>query len=192
MVAEGHRLAKLVDKVIDLADMESGSAAFDLAPMDLDRAAGAAVSAMRAAAAAKGLTLVFEAEDGPYAITGDQGRLTAAISHLLENAVAFTAAGTVTCRVRRTESGAAVDVIDTGRGIAPEDQKTIFETFRQLGDHLTDKPHGTGLGLAIARATARAHGGLVTVRSTPGHGSVFTLTVAYTTDIPLDPRSEGY
>jgi|GEM_PF-1784502 len=192
MVAEGDRLAKLVDKVIDLAELESGSAAFDMAPMDLGRAAGAAVSAVGTAAAAKGLTLVFDAEDGPYSITGDQGRLTAALSHLLENAVAFTAAGTVTCRVRRTESGAAVDVIDTGRGIAPEDQKTIFETFRQLGDHLTDKPHGTGLGLAIARATARAHGGLVTVRSTPGHGSVFTLTVANTTDIPLDPRPEGY
>jgi len=91
--------------------------------------------------------------------------------------VAFTASGGVTCRVRPTADGAAVDVTDTGRGIAPADQKAIFQTFRQLGDHLTDKPGGMGLGLAIARAVARAHGGRVTVQSEPGAGSVFTLSV---------------
>jgi signal transduction histidine kinase len=192
MVAEGGRLAALVDKVIDLADLESGSAAFDMAPMDLAQAAREAVSAVCDAAAAKGLALVFEAEDGPYPLIGDAARLTGALAHLLENAVTFTAAGGVTCRVRRAGTRLAVDVIDTGRGIASADISTIFETFRQLGDHLTDKPHGTGLGLAIARATARAHGGQITVRSTPGLGSTFTLTVAATPGMPLDPRPERY
>jgi signal transduction histidine kinase len=192
MVSEGERLADLVEKVIDLADLESGSAIFDMAPMDLAQAAREASEAVRRAATDKGLTLAFEPGDGPLPLTGDRGRLTAALTHLLENAVAFTTEGTVTCRVRRTEAGAAVDVIDTGRGIAPEDQKAIFETFRQLGDHLTDKPGGTGLGLAIARAVARAHGGQVTVQSAPGRGSVFTLTVAGAPDGPLDPRPKGY
>jgi hypothetical protein len=87
---------------------------------------------------------------------GDQNRLTAALTHLVKNAVAFTSQGGVTCRVRRAGDELAVDVGGTGRGIAPEDQEAIFETFRQLGDHLTDKPGGTGLGLAIARAVAGA------------------------------------
>ncbi|MDQ7832193.1 MAG: ATP-binding protein [Desulfovibrionaceae bacterium] len=178
MVQEAERLSGLVDKVIDLSDLESGSASFDMAPMDMEQAAHQAVEAVRPAAAAKGLSLTLEAMDGSCPVTGDARRLASALKHLLDNAVAFTSQGGVTCRVRRTETGAAVDVTDTGRGIAPDDQKAIFETFRQLGDHLTDKPGGTGLGLAIARAVARAHGGQVTVQSTPGQGSTFTLSVA--------------
>jgi signal transduction histidine kinase len=177
MVQEAERLSDLVDKVIDLSDLESGSASFDMAPMDMGQAAQQAVEAVRPAAAAKGLSLTLEAMDGPCPVTGDARRLASALKHLLDNAVAFTSQGGVTCRVRRTETGAAVDVTDTGRGIAPDDQKAIFETFRQLGDHLTDKPGGTGLGLAIARAVARAHGGQVTVQSVPGQGSTFTLSV---------------
>lgn len=190
MAAEGERLAALVDKVVDLADLESASADFDMAPMDLALAAREAVEAVRRNATDKGLTLGFEAPDEPFPVTGDARRLIAALVHLLDNAVAFTTKGGVTCRVRRTDTGAAVDVIDTGRGIAPEDQKAIFETFRQLGDHLTGKPHGIGLGLAIARAVARAHGGRISVRSTPGQGSVFTLALPGSLP-PLDPRRDA-
>ncbi|MEF3695759.1 HAMP domain-containing sensor histidine kinase [Desulfolutivibrio sp.] len=178
MVQEADRLSDLVEKVIDLSDLESGSAVFDMAPMDLCAAVETAMETVRRQAADKGLALSFERGQCPCPVIGDARRLAAALAHLLQNAVAFTTSGGVTCRVRPTADGAAVDVIDTGRGIAPDDQKAIFETFRQLGDHLTDKPGGTGLGLAIARAVARAHSGQVTVQSVPGQGSTFTLTMA--------------
>ncbi|KUG28318.1 hypothetical protein ASZ90_001814 [hydrocarbon metagenome] len=177
MIQEAERLSALVDKVVELSDLESGSAAFDMVPMDLALAARQAVEAVRPAAEAKGLALTLDGADEACPVTGDARRLAAALKHLLDNAVAFTMSGGVTCRVRPTADGAAVDVTDTGRGIAPADQKAIFQTFRQLGDHLTDKPGGMGLGLAIARAVARAHGGRVTVQSEPGAGSVFTLSV---------------
>ncbi|NMC48596.1 MAG: HAMP domain-containing protein [Desulfovibrio sp.] len=185
MIEEGERLSELIDKVIDLTDLESGSVTWDMAPMDLGLAAASAVDAVRREAAAKNLTLTLEEDGDPYPMHGDRNRLTAALTHLLKNAVAFTSQGGVTCRVRRAGDGLAVDVADTGRGISQKDQEAIFETFRQLGDHLTDKPGGTGLGLAIARAVARGHGGRITVHSVPGQGSVFTLSV------PLAPPAPG-
>ncbi|QLA16522.1 HAMP domain-containing sensor histidine kinase [Desulfolutivibrio sulfoxidireducens] len=193
MIEEGERLAELIDKVIDLTDLESGSVEWKMAPMDLGRTAARAVENVRQTARAKNLALTLEADDGPYDMRGDQDRLTAALGHLLKNAVAFTTEGGVTCRVRRVDDELAVDVIDTGRGISPVDQEAIFETFRQLGDHLTDKPGGTGLGLAIARAVARGHGGRITVQSVPGQGSVFTLSVPLTPPAPdeLDQTREA-
>jgi signal transduction histidine kinase len=185
MIEEGERLSELIDKVIDLTDLESGGVAWDMAPMDLGLAAASAVDAVRREAEAKNLSLTLEADGGPYPMRGDRNRLTAALTHLLKNAVAFTSQGGVTCRVYRAGQELAVDVADTGRGISQKDQEAIFETFRQLGDHLTDKPGGTGLGLAIARAVARGHGGRVTVHSVPGQGSVFTLSV------PLEPPAPG-
>jgi signal transduction histidine kinase len=75
-----------------------------------------------------------------------------------------------------------VRVVDTGIGIAPSDQKAVFDKFTQVGDTLTDKPHGTGLGLTICREIVEWHGGRLWVESELGKGSTFAFTV------PLDQQ----
>jgi CheY-like chemotaxis protein len=113
----------------------------------------------------------------------DRQRTRQILVNLVGNAVKFTAAGQVTIVI----SGAAAErllvaVQDTGPGIHPGDLEGIFEEFRQVGPDL-GRSEGTGLGLAISRRLARAMGGDITVTSTPGKGSTFTL------DLPLDCRS---
>ena len=66
---------------------------------------------------------------------------------------------------------------DTGPGIAPENQQLVFEKFRQVGDTASGKPAGTGLGLTISREIVSRHGGRLTLRSAPGHGSRFTVAL---------------
>jgi CheY-like chemotaxis protein len=91
--------------------------------------------------------------------------------------VKFTDEGSVTCRVQQIERELQVSVIDTGEGIAPEDQPKVFEKFKQVGDTLTDKPKGTGLGLPICKQIVEHHGGRIWVDSEVGKGSAFSFTL---------------
>jgi signal transduction histidine kinase len=114
------------------------------------------------------------------------------LRNLLSNAVKFTPDGTVAMRVRRVDIGprpegsggspeergfVSWEVEDTGIGIAPEEHERIFDEFRQVDGSATRRYGGTGLGLALSRAMARQLGGDITVRSAPGEGSTFTLTL---------------
>jgi DNA-binding response OmpR family regulator len=99
------------------------------------------------------------------------------VVNLLSNAVKFTEHGAVRCTARRAEGAVVVSVIDTGIGIAPEEQGKIFEQFVQVGDTLTGKPTGTGLGLPISQEIVEHHGGRIWVESAPGQGSVFSFTL---------------
>jgi signal transduction histidine kinase len=99
--------------------------------------------------------------------------------NLLSNALKFTHHGGVTISVRRhpTERGIVLAVADTGIGIAPPDQDKIFEDFRQLDNSPTRPYGGTGLGLSICRRLAQMLDGRISVQSTVGKGSAFTLTL---------------
>jgi signal transduction histidine kinase len=82
---------------------------------------------------------------------------------------------------RVSDASAAISVKDTGSGIAPEDQATLFEEFRQVGHKVAEKREGTGLGLALTRRFVELHGGKIWLESAPGKGSTFTFT------LPLAP-----
>jgi CheY-like chemotaxis protein len=97
--------------------------------------------------------------------------------NLISNAVKFTKSGSVTCSIHQQNDGVCISVIDTGIGIAPEDQPKVFEKFRQVGDTLTDKPKGTGLGLPICKQIIDHHGGRIWVESEPGQGSTFSFLI---------------
>ncbi|MGD9905813.1 MAG: ATP-binding protein [Vicinamibacterales bacterium] len=177
VVSEGERLTKLIDDVLDLAKIEAGKLEWHMEAVTvadiLDRATAATASLLEH----KGLTLVKEVAPGLPAVTGDRDRLIQVVINLISNAVKFTDVGSVTCRADRRGGDLVVSVIDTGLGIAPDDQPKVFERFKQVGDTLTDKPKGTGLGLPICREIVEHHGGRIWVDSTPGTGSTFSFTL---------------
>jgi signal transduction histidine kinase len=109
-------------------------------------------------------------------IRGDPERLRQVLGNLIENAVKYSPAGkAVEVRIAAGTGAVHVSVSDRGPGIDATDQGLIFEKFGRVGGE-GQKP-GTGLGLFIARSIAEAHGGALTVSSTPGRGATFTMTL---------------
>ncbi|CAH2604038.1 Histidine kinase [Rhodovastum atsumiense] len=176
ILRESERLTRLITDMLDLAKMQAGELHWNFAPVDL-------AAILRDAAAATGqlfrdrsIMLSCEIATGLPAVRADADRIAQVVINLLSNAVKFSPAGTGRVRLvlRRAEGGQAIEVIDNGPGIAPEDQGTIFERFRQAGgDTLTGKPAGTGLGLAICRTIMQRHAGTLAVESQPGRGAIF-------------------
>ena len=109
----------------------------------------------------------------------DEEKLRQIVINLLSNAAKFTEQGSIRLEARAAGDSVAITVSDTGVGIPPDKLELIFEPFTQLGRSLSNPTDGgVGLGLAISRQLARAMGGDVTAKSTPGQGSVFTLSLA--------------
>jgi signal transduction histidine kinase len=108
----------------------------------------------------------------------DERKFKQILLNLLTNAVKFTPdGGKVDVIARRTDGLLEVAVRDTGIGIAPQDQAAVFEEFRQVGRHYTNKQEGTGLGLALTQRFVELHGGTIRLESELGKGSVFTFTL---------------
>jgi signal transduction histidine kinase/ActR/RegA family two-component response regulator len=130
-------------------------------------------------AAAKGVALTVDVEPAAdIQVTGDAGNLGELLACLLSNAVKFTERGQVRIGVRRLgETTFGVDVSDTGVGFDAAQQARMFETFAQEDDSDTRRFGGAGLGLAVARRLAMELGGTLEARSTPGEGSVFSVTI---------------
>ncbi len=124
-------------------------------------------------ARAKGIELDAACSCGDTVVVGDRKAVAGALTNLLENAVqALDAGGAIRFAAAVEEPLVRFTVADDGRGIEPALQSRLFEPF------FTTRPDGTGLGLAIARGVARAHGGDIGIQSEPGHGTVFSLTLA--------------
>lgn len=139
----------------------------------------------RLAAEAKRLDVVLEiapGDDGRF--SGDRRRLRQALHHLIGNAVKFTDSGEVRVRADHDGERLTVSVADTGCGIAPDLAPRLFEAFAQGDDSIRRRHMGAGVGLALVKAQADRLGGRITFESTPGAGSVFTLT------IPLERLAE--
>jgi len=110
-------------------------------------------------------------------ISGDERKVKQVLLNLLSNALKFTPeGGQIDVAARLQDDVAEVSVADTGVGIAPEDQETVFEEFRQVGT-ADKKAEGTGLGLTLSRKFIELHGGKIWVQSKLGRGSTFTFTL---------------
>jgi len=177
IVSEAERLTSLINDVLDIAKMEAGKVEWQMQPINPGELLDWAANSTAALFETNGLQLLTEIESGLPQIIGDRNRLLQVLINLISNAVKFTEFGSVTCRVKQDKDGVCISVIDTGVGIAPEDQPKVFEKFRQVGDTLTDKPKGTGLGLPICKQIVEHHGGRIWVESEPGHGSVFSFQI---------------
>ncbi len=183
VIASGRQLLELINDLLDLSKIETGSMTLSLAPVGVQPLVREAVKAMSGAAGAGGLRLVEELGRRDATVLADAARLRQIVEHLLANAVKFTpAGGTVTVRVgaspNRSSSGAPlvrISVIDTGVGIRPDDLERIFLEFEQVDADADRARQGTGLGLPLARRLAKLHGGSLWAESDFGLGSSFHL-----------------
>ena len=117
------------------------------------------------------------APDAPESLPTDAARFRQVLKHLLSNAVKFTNTGEVRLSVSCHEERVYFRVIDTGRGIPPESLETIFEKFQQLDDFLTREHGGTGIGLAMAKRLVNLLDGEISVESSLGVGTTFTVSL---------------
>ncbi len=179
----GNDLLTLINDILDLAKIEAGQATVDIEPVNVARAVQSIVEPLRPLAREKNLAFSAVVEPGvPDVLRTDAQRLGQILKNLLSNAIKFTERGEVALRVAAQPDGrVAFSVRDTGIGIPDHQQKLIFEAFRQADGSTHRKYGGTGLGLSISRDLAQLLGGSVSVQSTSGQGSVFTLV------LPLQP-----
>ncbi|WP_137862481.1 MULTISPECIES: response regulator [unclassified Sphingomonas] len=173
----GNDLLALINDVLDISKIEAGKLELQPRRIRISPMLEKLRQGFAAAAEAKGLELRCEVLPGaPGDIETDPQRLEQVLRNFLSNAVKFTGKGEVTLSAGRAADGRlSFAVRDTGVGIAPEQQKIIFEAFRQADGTISRKYGGTGLGLSISRELARLLGGEIRLESSAGKGSIFTL-----------------
>jgi len=173
--SSGEHLLALINDILDLSKLEAGKEELMPMPLQVQELSDYCLMIVRERAFEKGLQLTTEIDLQADVCIGDERRVKQMLLNLLSNAIKFTPAGSVSLRVKKVHQGIAFTVADTGIGIAPEQLELLFQPFKQLDSQLNRQYEGTGLGLALTRKLARLHGGDVTVQSTLGEGSQFTL-----------------
>ena len=172
-----RHLLELINDILDLSKIEAGEIRTHCEPFDLRASLERVAAAVRPMAEDKGLALAVDIGPGAGIITSDRRRVEQVLLNLLNNAVKFTPAGSVTLTARFDDASVTVAVADTGIGISRNDFAALFKPFRQIDSGLTRQHEGTGLGLAICRRLLTLLGGDIGVESEPGAGSVFTITL---------------
>ena len=172
---DGERLARLSRDLLDLSRLETGQRPPHLTSVAPAEIVASAVAPLRRQIEARGLTLEFELPPSLPPVAADRVQIERVVANLVGNALRATpAGGRIVVSGAAQDDGVAVTVTDTGVGIPPEYLARIFEPFVQVPD---GPQGGAGLGLAICRRIVEAHGGQISVQSTPGHGSAFVFTL---------------
>ncbi|MBU0587710.1 MAG: response regulator [Gammaproteobacteria bacterium] len=172
----GEHLLALVDGLLDLARIEAGRLRLEPSPLPLADFLGGLVSMVRPQAEAKNLDFHYTHSGRmPGWVQADAKRLRQIIINLLSNAVRFTDAGKITLHVDCRREVIRFDVVDTGIGIAPQDQQRIFLPFERGAAGRRRGEPGTGLGLTITAMLTALMGGELTLQSAPDKGSTFTV-----------------
>jgi signal transduction histidine kinase len=168
-------LTEMVNDLLDLAKVEAGKTELHITPVDLARLFGALRGIMRPIVASDAVTLVIEEPGEPFIFKSDESKIGQILRNLVSNALKFTERGEVRVRSRISGPWLEISVIDSGIGIAPENQDRIFQEFAQIDSPIQGRVKGTGLGLPLSRKLATLLGGELTVESKLGEGSRFTL-----------------
>ncbi|MBD2437898.1 ATP-binding protein [Nostoc sp. FACHB-110] len=181
--SSGEHLLALINDILDLSKVEAGKEELNILPVSVTDLCNYVISSLRERAAEKGLQLTLEIDPQADTCFGDVRRIKQMLMNLLTNAIKFTSSGQVSLEVKKVLQGITFTVIDTGIGIDSNQFQFLFEPFKQLDSQLNRQYEGTGLGLALTRKLARLHGGDVTVVSTLGEGSRFTLFLPENADL---------
>jgi signal transduction histidine kinase len=172
-----HRLAGLVESLLEYSRIEAGRMTLAPEPVDAARLAAEVVEELRPQAALKGLGISSPPPGAAPPLVTDPRLLRLVLLNLVSNAIKFTDDGAVTVTVEESGGVHQLAVRDTGRGVAREDQARIFEPFEQLETIAQKHTPGIGLGLALVREMVAALGGRISVESAPGEGSTFVVTL---------------
>ncbi len=186
LLFSANNLLAIVNDILDYNKIEAGKVHFELIEMDLTALARNITSGLRSMAEDKGVKLDLHIDPALRSrILGDPTRVGQVITNLVNNAIKFTPAGYVLLDIIVVNQTAVnitltVRVEDTGIGIAPENQRLIFEEFTQADRSTSRNFGGTGLGLAICKKILGLQGSILQVKSEPGKGSVFYFTQTFT------------
>lgn len=182
--SSGNDLLTLINDILDLSKIEAGHVEIRPETVSLDRLTREIQQVFQPVAQDKKLAFDIEiAPDCPATIETDVQRLQQVIKNLLSNAFKFTERGKVELAIGRPAKGEiTVSVTDTGIGMPEEQQQNVFEAFRQADGTISRKYGGTGLGLSISRELVRLLGGSISLKSSQGHGSTFTVHLPETYD----------
>ncbi|WP_017731244.1 PAS domain S-box protein [Nafulsella turpanensis] len=187
-----ENLLNLINDILDLSKIEAGKVKIEKVPFKPEDVINRLKQSFLAQAEAKGLSFrVYLNDHIPEQLLGDPHRLIQILTNLLSNAIKFTPKGSVEVYLSADLSGnggyaLTISVKDTGRGIAPEQLDLIFDKFEQAPQDRDQYVGGTGLGLSITRQLVELQNGEISVNSTPGQGSTFTVTLPYS----VAPESE--
>ncbi len=180
----GEHLLNLINDILDLAQIDTGKLNIDQGACLPSQVVSEVASSMKMQVDAKGLSLRTEFDgEIPESIQSDPNRLRQILINLVGNAVKFTDTGSIRVVTRLSGRSSAdpkmhFEVTDTGIGMSEEQTSDLFKPFSQVDSSTTRKFGGTGLGLAISKSLAEMLGGDINVRSSPGKGSTFTLTIS--------------
>ena len=182
-------LMQIANDILDLSSIEAGGFSLEKGPFDPRRLVREIAEEFLATAQVQHLHLsAVVADDVPRALIGDGTRIRQVISNLVTNALKFTPAGRVTIQESWRDGRLIVDVIDTGKGVPPDQREAIFDSFVQAESAPNRRFTGTGLGLTIGRRLAQAMGGSLTLHATGSKGSTFRLEIAL--EISSEPAPE--
>ncbi len=188
--ASGRHLLSLINDILDLSKIEADKMELHLEPVVLSDICEASLAFIKQPALKKGVKIAFTMSDKGLLLQADGRRIKQILVNLLSNAVKFTPPnGNIALEIHpdRENHCVTISVSDTGIGISNADQSHLFLPFTQVDNSLTRSYEGTGLGLALVKRLTDLHGGGVSVESTPGKGSRFTITLPWQ-DPPSPPE----
>lgn len=190
IVSSGHRLAGLVNQILDFSKVKQDKMELVRRPVDLCTLSEVVLAIVQPLVRAKDVELVQHVSPDLPPAYGDEDRLHQILLNLVGNAIKFTDEGRIEVTAVEDDTMLTVRVSDTGIGIPQDRQDQIFQAFEQ-GDASTERIHGgTGLGLAVTRELVTLHGGRLWVDSVPGKGSIFSFTLPVAQENPDDRRSD--
>jgi PAS domain S-box-containing protein len=173
---EATRLARFVDELLNISQMEAGAITIQKHEVELERMLGEIFESQRPLAIEKKQTFNFSIGPKLPKVVADKDKLAAAITNLVSNAIKYTPdGGKVTVSIEADNSRVLFAVEDSGIGVSPEDVPKLGEKFFRSGDDRVQSIVGSGLGLAFAQEVARLHGGSISIQSQLHQGSCFTL-----------------
>jgi signal transduction histidine kinase/DNA-binding response OmpR family regulator/CHASE3 domain sensor protein len=173
----GKHLLELINDILDISRIESGKEEVEIRKFNANSLLTEVISMIQPQARQKNIELIHSSVNTELIISSDSGKIRHILQNLITNAVKFTERGEVEVIASKNGKNLEISITDTGIGILEEHIQHIFDEFRQADGSTSRRFGGTGLGLAIAKKYANLLGGTISVKSTHGKGSTFTLTI---------------